>query len=212
MEKESPTLSVLDVEDGRPIYLQGNECSHLFLIAQGHVKLSQINPEGKEFTIALLSQGELFGPLLSDPSKPDTQETATAKGAVRLYLLRMTEFKTLLSRHPDLAWRIMQMAYSRQQRLERKLGSLLFESVEARVARTLYELMGYYGERCSHGIKLNMKMDLRLNQQELADLVCASRPVVSTILNSLRDRKILDYDRDFICILNVQELERLDPS
>lgn len=210
--RECPSLSILDFENKRPIYFQGNEVSHLFLIAQGHVKLSRINSEGKEYTIALLSCGEFFGPLFSDSSKPNAQETATAKGLAQIYQLRREEFETLLSRCPGLAWRVIQMAYRHQHRLERRLSGLLFDSVEARVAQTLYELMGHYGEQCTHGIKLDVKIDLRLNQQELADLVCASRPVVSRILNSLRDRGILDYDRDFICIIKIQELENLIPS
>ena len=43
------------------------------------------------------------------------------------------------------------------------------------------ELAGAYGENCHHGYEL----DIPLNQSELADLVGASRPVVSTILNKL---------------------------
>jgi len=46
-------------------------------------------------------------------------------------------------------------------------------------------------------------------QQELADLVGASRPVVSTILNDFREQGILAYTREHICIIRLEALERL---
>lgn len=53
------------------------------------------------------------------------------------------------------------------------------------------------------------ELDIPLNQSELADLVGASRPVVSTILNKLRTQDILEYGREYICIKRRTELERL---
>ena len=43
-------------------------------------------------------------------------------------------------------------------------------------------------------------LEIHLTQQEMADLVGASRSVVSTILNDFRNRGMLDYTRDQICI------------
>jgi CRP-like cAMP-binding protein len=43
-------------------------------------------------------------------------------------------------------------------------------------------------------------LEIHLTQQEVADLVGASRSVVSTVLNDFRNRGMLDYTRDQICI------------
>ncbi len=50
---------------------------------------------------------------------------------------------------------------------------------------------------------------LGLTQQELADLVGASRSVVSTILNRLRDQGILDYNREYLCVRKFEEVALL---
>ncbi len=100
---------------------------------------------------------------------------------------------------------IISLISQRQQFLEQKLESLVFKDVQARLAETLYELAGHYGEKCPHGFEL----DIRLTQQELADLVCAGRPVVSTLLNQFRDQGILAYDRDFICINQIENFKNL---
>jgi CRP/FNR family transcriptional regulator, cyclic AMP receptor protein len=70
------------------------------------------------------------------------------------------------------------------------------QSVDRRVVETLVELAGSFGARCPHGFSL----EIRLTQQDIADLVGASRPVVSSILSGLRKRGLLDYTRDMICV------------
>lgn len=60
----------------------------------------------------------------------------------------------------------------------------------------LFELTQLFGTRCLHGYAL----EIFLTQQELADLVGASRSVVSTIMNNFRDQGVLNYTREQICI------------
>ncbi len=72
---------------------------------------------------------------------------------------------------------------------------MAFKHTEVRLAETLIELSGDFATRCEHGFGQH----LRLTQQKLADLVGASRPVISTILNKLRDQGILGYSREYVC-------------
>jgi hypothetical protein len=46
----------------------------------------------------------------------------------------------------------------------------------------------------------------------LADLVGASRPVVSTILNRLRDKRVLGYNREYVCVRGFEEIAKLIES
>ena len=200
---ECPALSVVEFDNKETVYLQGDACGSFFLIVDGHVKLSRVNRQGGQFTLALMAKGELFGP--ASYHQNEAQETATAKGSTRLYRIQTGDFKALLTRRPALAWRVIQALSGRQEFLERKLECLLFNEVQARVAETLLDLSGHYSGKCVHGFEL----DIHVTQQELADLVGASRPVVSTILNDLRDQGILAYTRDLICIVRLKALEHL---
>ena len=199
---ECPTLIVADFQDKGVIYRQGEPCGGTFLIAEGHIMLSRLNAEGNELTMAILTKGELFGPALPQ-NEAEAQETATAKGAAKLYRIPMAEFKGLLARRASLAWAVLCAFSSRQRLLERKLECFLFKDVRGRVAETLLELAGHYGVNCKHGFEI----DIHLTQQELADLVGADRSVVSTVMNEFRDQGILFYDRDCICINQIKALE-----
>ena len=74
--------------------------------------------------------------------------------------------------------------------------------VRGRVAVTLLDLVGQAGGHCSHG----HEVDVPLTQQELAELIGASRPVVSVELNELRREGLLDYTRGHICVVDLDRL------
>src|SRR5690606_16177953 len=96
----------------------------------------------------------------------------------------------------NLAWPVFASIHARQRQVEHKLRMILTRPVEERVVATLLELARLFGARCTHGYSL----EIFLTQQELADLVGASRSVVSTIMNDFRSRGMLEYTREQICI------------
>ena len=203
-----PSLMMLDAADRAIIYRQGDTCEHVFGVVRGCVKLSRLTEHGHELTTALLSAGELFGCLLPRASDHKMEETATAKGGAQVCRISGTEFKALLSHHPEVAWRTIEIVSTRQRSAERKLESVLFGDVQRRVVEMLCDLASRLGEPCRHGFTI----DLHLTQQELADLVGASRPVVSTVLNDLRSLGLLQYNKDAICVVQSEMFNRLIAS
>ncbi len=92
--------------------------------------------------------------------------------------------------------------------MERRLERFAFKRVETRLAEVFHELSSGFATRCTHGFGEH----LRLSQQELADLVGASRPVVSTILNRLKEQGVLNYNREYVCVRQFKEIEQLIQS
>ena len=148
-------------------------------------------------TLTLLKQGDIMGRLQDDAVPfPAMEESAQALDKVVCYRIGHDDFRRLISSHMDLAWPVFESIHARQRRIEHKLRMILTRPVEERVVATLLELARLFGARCTHGYSL----EIFLTQQELADLVGASRSVVSTIMNNFRSRGILEYTREQICI------------
>jgi CRP/FNR family cyclic AMP-dependent transcriptional regulator len=200
-----PSATVVTLRHKAMLYSQGRRCRHLFCICDGQVKLSRVDREGNELTVGLLSAGELFGPGLSDPQAGEALETATAKGPLTVWRVPAEEFHDLLLGAPALSLKVIETLSRRQRQLERRLACFAFQRTDARLAETLRELSGGFDRRCEHGFGQH----LRITQQELADLVGATRPVVSTLLNRLRDQGVLGYSRDYLCVRNIESIERL---
>lgn len=195
-QKECPSIQEIEIPDKHFLYRQGERCAGFFWIKEGIVKLSHLTIQGNELTLALLQRGDIIGRLQRDAVSQSMEESAQALGKVVFYQIGHEDFKQLMSRWPEWSWSVFEAIYTRQQQIERKLRAILTQPVEKRVIAMLLELAQLFGARCTHGYAL----EIFLTQQELADLVGASRSVVSTIMNDFRSRGILDYTREQICI------------
>lgn len=196
LKQKFPSIRKIDIASKELLYRQGEPCTHVFWINSGIVKLSYLTMQGTEMTIALLKKGEVLGYLSNNVEYQVIEETAQAIGNVGCYRIAYNDFKAMLLQHVQLMWFVFEQTYARKQKIERKLRTILTQPVEMRLAATLLDLAEMFGIQCTHGYAL----EIHLTQQDVADLIGASRPVISTLLNDFRNRGILDYTRDQICI------------
>jgi CRP-like cAMP-binding protein len=188
------------------IYRQGEPARAVYVVLDGQVTIARTTDDGAALTTAALSAGAVFGAALSGAAR--SEDTARAKGSVSIWRASIDEFRTLSNRYPGIAWQLVSILARRQRQMEHRLESFAFKRVEVRLAETFRDLSGGFAMRCEHGFGQH----LRLSQQELADLVGASRPVVSTILNRLRDRGVLGYNREYVCVRQIEDIESLAAS
>lgn len=206
LRRDCPTARIVTVRHRGTIYRQGDPAQTVFCVLDGQVTIARSNSDGATLTTAALGPGEFFGPALSDV--PAAEDTARAKGVTAIWRASLDEWRRLLLQHPAVAWEFVSLLARRQRQMERRLESFAFKRTRARLAETFRELSGGFATRCEHGFGQH----LRLTQQELADLVGASRPVVSTILNELRDEGVLGYNREYVCVRRIEDIAKLVES
>jgi CRP/FNR family cyclic AMP-dependent transcriptional regulator len=206
LSRDCPKARIAAIPHRGAIYRQGESANTVYCVLEGQVTIARLNAAGALLTTAVLGSGEFFGAALSGAGK--AEDTARAKGAVRLWRAPIEEFRALLRSHPDASLELVSLLARRQRQMERRLEGFAFKRVEARLAETFRELSGGFAMRCEHGFGQH----LRLSQQELADLVGASRPVVSTLLNRLRDKGVLGYNREYVCVRRIEDIESLIDS
>lgn len=206
LRRHCPTARIVAIRHRGPIYRQGEPARTVYCVLNGQVTVSRVSSDGATLTTAALRSGDFFGPALSGAT--EAEDTARAKGTVSIWRAPIDEWRRLLLHHPAIAWDFVSLLAQRQGQMERRLESFAFKRTEARLAETFRELSGGFATRCDHGFGQH----LRLTQQELADLVGASRPVVSTILNRLRDKGVLGYNREYVCVRGFEEIEKLIES
>jgi CRP-like cAMP-binding protein len=206
LRRDCPTAKIVSIRHRGTIYRQGEPARSVFCVLDGQVTIARTNHDGAILTTAVLGAGDFFGPALSGTA--EAEDTARAKGAVSIWRASLEDFQQLLRHHPDASLEFVSTLARRQRQMERRLESFAFKRVEARLAETFRELSGGFAMRCEHGFGQH----LRLSQQELADLVGATRPVVSTILNRLRDKGVLGYNREYVCVRRIEDIENLIDS
>jgi CRP/FNR family transcriptional regulator, cyclic AMP receptor protein len=206
LRRDCPSARIVAIRHRSTIYRQGEPGRTVFCVLDGQVTIERVSYDGATLTTAALGAGDFFGPALSGAAT--AEDTARAKGTILIWRAPIDEFRRLLLHYPAVAWEFVSLLAMRLRQMERRLESFAFKRTEARVAETFRELSGGFATRCEHGFGQH----LRLTQQELADLVGASRPVVSMILNKLRDKGVLAYNREYVCVRRIEDIEKLIDS
>jgi CRP-like cAMP-binding protein len=187
------------------LYHSGDPADYIYFLVEGQVKIYRKSPSGRRVTMALLRPGEVFGGLNTYPAY---EQEAEALEPSTIYALRTQDFHALLERKPGLALQVMQRLGQRERLLERKIANLVFKDVPTRLAETLLELAENFGQPCPHGFVL----DLVLTQQELADLIGATRQIVNATLKQWQHQGIIMLRRYRICLPDRDVLHRVAAS
>jgi len=189
----APSLVTLDFHDRAIVYGQGDRLVSLFWLLKGIVKLSHITEEGIQLTTDVMGPGGVFGSTLAAHI---SEHAATSLGEIHVAKVTHEDLNSLVGESPEFAAFLCAELEAWQKRTERKLITVLTKKVEIRLVETLRELALVFGSPCPHGYAL----EIPLTQQDIADLVFASRPAVTKAMNALRRQGVLDYRRELICV------------
>jgi len=184
------------------VYLPGDVREQVYLIAAGRVKLARVSSDGREVTLAILETGELVGEsALVVAGKRET--SAEALTPVELLVLRARTLQLIMERNPKVHLRITRLMARRRILVENRLEDLAFRTVPARLARVLLLLSKTYGVERGNGFRL----DVRLSQQELGNLIGSTRETTNHFLNEFRRSGLIHFDHQCIDILDPAELQ-----
>jgi CRP/FNR family transcriptional regulator, cyclic AMP receptor protein len=191
------------LERGCVLFREGDEGDRLFIIREGKVKLGRRSSDGRENLVAILGPGEMFGVLsLFDPG-PRTM-TATAVAQTQLLGIGTVDLNRLLSGRPAVATVLLAALAKRLRRTNENLADLVRTDAQGRVAKVLLDLSERFGRPVEDGILVAHD----LTQEELAQLVGASRETVNKALADFATRGWLRLGARAVLLLDVERLKR----
>jgi CRP/FNR family transcriptional regulator, cyclic AMP receptor protein len=197
--------SMVEVWLGRSeeLFSEGDQGDRLYVIVEGKIKLGRSSSDGRENLLAILGPGEMFGELsLFDPG-PRTA-TATSVGDSRLIGLGHDALEPWLLRHPEVAQKLLNALARRLRRTNETLADLVFSDVPGRVAKALLDLSTRFGKPADDGVLVAHE----LTQEELAQLVGASRETVNKALADFASRGWLRLEPRSVVIMDIERLAR----
>ncbi len=196
-------MSPSRMERGDVLFHEGDRGDTLYVIAEGKVKLGRTSADGRENLVAILGPGEMFGELsLFDPG-PRTM-TATAIAETQLLGLGNDSLTGLLSGRPEVSKALLSALAQRLRRTNAHLADLVFTDVPGRVAKALLDLAERFGRPVEGGVMVSHD----LTQEELAQLVGASRETVNKALADFATRGWLRLEARAVLLQDVERLTR----
>ncbi|MDA8436790.1 MAG: Crp/Fnr family transcriptional regulator [Actinomycetales bacterium] len=214
----APLFAALDVEaaaalktsmderrllKGDILFSEGDPGDRLYVVTEGKIKLGHASGDGRESLLAVMGEGEMFGELsLFDPG-PRTA-TATALTDATVLGLGHAALRPWLTGRPEVAESLLQALAQRLRRTNDTLADLVFSDVPGRVAKALLDLGERFGQSRPDGLHVTHDM----TQEELAQLVGASRETVNKALADFASRGWLRLESRSVVLLDVERLQR----
>ncbi len=188
---------------GEYIYLPDEQADRLYFLTEGRVKIGSYADNGKEITKAILNKGEVFGEL-SLIGEEKRRDFAYAMEDTSLCILTVVDMKALMRDHNSLNLFLMKIMGSRMLEMEQRLEALVFKDSRTRIIEFLHSLATNKGQRVGYEQVVRKFM----THQEIANLTATSRQTVTTVLNDLRNKNILTFDRRRLLIRDMELLAK----
>ncbi len=196
-------MSTVHLNRGEVLFREGQQGDRLYVVTSGKVKLGRSSPDGRENLQSISGPGEMFGELsIFDPG-PRTA-TATAVAETELISLTNDQLRHFLHGRPQVAWSLLGALARRLRRTNDSLSDLVFTDVPGRVAKALLDLSHRFGRPTEEGLLVAHD----LTQEELAQLVGASRETVNKALADFASRGWLKLEARAVLLLDVERLTR----
>ena len=185
------------------VFAEGEPADRLYIIISGKVKISHRSPDGREHLLAIMGPQDMFGELSVFDDGPRTA-SATTLTEVRAVSLDRDTLRGWMADCPEVAEQLLRVLARRLRRTNTKLTDQICTDVPGRVAKQLLLLAQQFGTR--EGDALRVALDL--TQEEIAQLVGASREATNQALGTFADRGWIQSESHTMLILDAENLAR----
>jgi len=182
------------LQRGESLYLPG-DTNDIYFLKKGSVKLISNSKQGEELIHELIHVGEIFGRLHTE-NVSSGLESAVAMDEVIVCFLPIDKWQSYVAQNISLNIKILKWMGLKIRKVERKMDMLYFKDARTRVIELLTDLAQNIGKPKEAGTELK----IRLTHEEIAQLTGNSRQSITTLMNTLREEGLIDYDRNRITV------------
>lgn len=185
------------------LFHKGDEGNQLYCVLSGRLKVLATSIEGKEVVFSLSGPGDVIGEVALIDSRPRSA-TVVALEPSELLTLHRRDFYPFLEKRPKVAVQIAVVMARRVRDLSQSTEDAQFMPLPSRMAKKLLRLAEVYGTKQSDG---SISIDIRLSQQDLADLVGTTRESVNKQLKGWEENGFVELRRAHITVRDRESLD-----
>jgi CRP-like cAMP-binding protein len=189
------------VTDGATLSTRGGVADMWCGVAKGAVRVSSVSLSGKQITLTYAEPGTWFGDIALFDGLPRTHD-ANAHGDTTWLMVGRGDFRALLDQHVELYDALLRLNCRRLRLMFDALEDLNTRPLAARLARQLLLLARSYGVAEGDEIRIG----LQLAQEDLAQLLGASRQRVNQELKALERAGALRVEPTRLAVLSRDKL------
>ena len=181
------------------IYFEEDAANKIYLIDKGKVKIGYYTEDGEEVIKAILTKGEIFGEKAILGVEKRNEFAQSMDNTTEICPVSKETMYSLMRDNVSVSFKIYKFIGLRIKRLERRLQLLLFKDTRTRLLEFFKELCEEYGHECEK--TGDQVIEHPYTQKDIASLIGTSRPTLNTLMNELKQEKVIDFNRKEIRLL-----------
>ena len=180
------------------IYNEGDHSNYIYLISKGVVKCYKLDELGKELTIGLYKEDDIFGYLSFTKNIP-YQETATAIKDLEMVGILKNDLKNILDTNHKIALELIQLLTNDLTGVKDQLLQMAYSSVNKKTASTILK----FAE------KLNRKPNdpIKISRSDLASVAGIATETLIRTMSHFKKQGLIAIEGRNIKILELQKLK-----
>ena len=169
---------------------------YVFFLRDGFLKVAVANMEGKEVIKYLVKPGSLFGkmPLLNGVEEPGDYAVALEDSVI--WLIETEKLKQFMENDPELHRQVSLQISRRIKSAEDRFLSMIYKDAFTRICDFLTLFAKEFGKQTEGGYEFRNL----LTHDDISKLTATSRQTVSSVLNTLREQKQIEYNNEIVRI------------
>lgn len=201
LDSLSSVADLRRVQARQVIIEQGSTGHEMYALLHGRMKVARHTEDGREIILAILEAGDVFGELAMLDGGPRTATVETLEPC-ELMVFRREAVIGFLENHPTVMRQLIQDLCARLRSADEMVQDTLFLPIASRLGKALKSLAAQHGDAGPDGVRI----DLKLTQQEVANLIGTSRESVNKQLNAWHDAGLIAMDNGHIRLIDPTNL------
>jgi CRP-like cAMP-binding protein len=194
-------LPDLHLEQDEVFYGPGDSSERLFILQKGRVRIFRTAPDGREFTLAVVGTGTVFGEMALTAQRLEGAYAQAMEPSVVSTMLR-EDLERLILEKPEVGLQIMYLLSERLWRYETRLEDITLKGVHSRLASIILLLIESEGIRIGTGYRI----PAHYTHQHLGTMIGANREAVTRAFGLLQDEGVLELRRRLIYVEDIDHL------
>lgn len=181
------------------IAMEGDTCTSIGLVLDGNIDIKRTLGT-KVIHVSSFSKGHIFGEVIAFSDVNLYPATVTSSTSSKIMFISKDNFIKFCTSHKDFLEMFLNDLTNKIFVLNKSITNLTFNNIRQKICNFL---VTEYKLQNSQNIKLKM------TKEKIAESLGITRPSLSRELIHMKDMGLIDYSRNHIKILDLEEIENI---
>jgi CRP/FNR family transcriptional regulator, cyclic AMP receptor protein len=192
------------LQQGEFLYNQFDSAERLYLVKKGKIRIYKTNPEGEEITLAIATEGDVFGEMAFTGQRLRGAHAMALEPSL-VVSLRREDLKELILSKPEVGLRLIERLSERLRLREEQLEDVTLKEVPARLASLILRVLDSEGVKTSEGYKI----PTHYTHEQLGSMIGARRVAVTRAFRVLRETGAVEIRERTLHVTNLEILKKV---